>query len=760
MLNNYKVKINGKNEPVYTTKVRLSMNRQPSAMPFVIAESDDLTDVEIYSHFKIDSVVIRPLSLNINFEFNTHTIKFKAPKCSKLSVEINGNLSSAIGIFLNTPIKKPEKVTKYYKAGIHTVDFLELCDNDCLYLEKGAYLKGKIFASGKNIEILGNGIISAEIFDYNNMPGKKYHYMLEADNCANLKIHGITLIQSANWNLRLNGCDNACVSEVKIIGYRGNNDGIDVCGSRNVEVHDCFIRSTDDCLTVKGFNTGDVFNNRFYRCTLWNDYANPIRIGGIRAEKATNIEFNDIDIIHNTAGYPCFAYLEGNRANVSNVRVENLRIEDSNNAHLFDVRMRRNLWTTDEKVGTLKNISFKNIHLYGSEPKKYLPQDSVFSGLSKENSISGVSFENIYVYGKKMTSLSECRIDVRNFVDNVSFICDEIPEKGITSSVSLDNISLKSDGYYYADAVLSVKNQSNKPLSAKIRPEISPDFTHTYNRYKEVYFSLKGNETKVLHQDVLLRPGKYLVTSESDNISVIPSRKIYELELNLKDADQNTIKNLIPYQISDIDGNVMAEISLGKAFDGIWCYADILNEEPDLSVPEVSVFVCKKPEFKEGDAYFSAEETNEGRTTAFVFSNPVPITEPIMRCYSEIQWTLNNAPKCEKTVCITANANGLVYKDTLLGELKTHADGNKYTSTKKENTLLNTVTVDSLYSKNKTKMLIFIPFKELGFDLSDNIALELTVKPVLTNNKYMNSFSLFGSLDPTVSTHMYCPIRK
>jgi len=41
------------------------------------------------------------------------------------------------------------------------------------------------------------------------------------------------------------------VKNVKLLGYRANSDGIDICNSRDVTVDGCFIRTLDDLIVVK-----------------------------------------------------------------------------------------------------------------------------------------------------------------------------------------------------------------------------------------------------------------------------------------------------------------------------------------------------------------------------------------------------------------------------------------------------------------------------------------------------------------------------
>ena len=201
----------------------------------------------------------------------------------------------------------------------------------------------------------------------------------------------------------------------------------------------------------------------------------------------------------------------------------------------------------------------------------------------------------------------------------------------------------------------------------------------------------------------------------------------------------------------------IADIQLGKDSKAIYCLANILDENPEKGTTGMSIYVCKNRKFKEGTAYFSSEEANEGHATALTYSQTEPRTEPIMRNYEEIQWTLNNAPEYDEIICISVDSNGVMKKSAISTELSNRSSLHLETVT-------NSMPVEMCETKISTdtkfkKILLKIPYEELNISPSDDITFEIAIKPTLENNTFTKEFSLFGSMLPTISTHMYCPIE-
>ena len=100
---------------------------------------------------------------------------------------------------------------------------------------------------------------------------------------------------------------NVTVRNVKICNSRvQNDDGINPCNSQDVLITDCFIRSDDDCVALKGLNFREGTNNNVERITvensiLWCDRARIFLLGHeSRAEFMRDVTLRNLDIMHFT----------------------------------------------------------------------------------------------------------------------------------------------------------------------------------------------------------------------------------------------------------------------------------------------------------------------------------------------------------------------------------------------------------------------------------------------------------------------------
>ncbi len=91
-----------------------------------------------------------------------------------------------------------------------------------------------------------------------NRPGT----MIVFFHCKNVRLHGITLRQSANWTLHLQDVEGAKISDIQILNDPKvpNNDGIDCMQCRNVEITNCNIDTGDDGFAIVGSEHVNVSN--------------------------------------------------------------------------------------------------------------------------------------------------------------------------------------------------------------------------------------------------------------------------------------------------------------------------------------------------------------------------------------------------------------------------------------------------------------------------------------------------------------------
>ncbi|CAN6561272.1 unnamed protein product [Malus baccata var. baccata] len=75
---------------------------------------------------------------------------------------------------------------------------------------------------------------------------------LQFQNCQNLKLSGLTFLNSPQAHIGINSCDNADVSHLNIHAPEDspNTDGIDISFSSHVTIRDSSIGTGDDCISI------------------------------------------------------------------------------------------------------------------------------------------------------------------------------------------------------------------------------------------------------------------------------------------------------------------------------------------------------------------------------------------------------------------------------------------------------------------------------------------------------------------------------
>lgn len=400
--------------------------------------------VEVTAGQDIDSVVVRPLSLGIIPEVKGNKISFVADSIIPMVVEING-YHHALHLFpnpheKNIPVRSTSRL-RYFGPGVHDVGILDLQSNDTVYISGSAVVYGVIRASeADNICIRGRGILDGSRIPRSNLPyiGQGCITIFGSDN---ITIEGIVLRDPNRWCMNLFGCSNARISNVKIVGlWRYNTDGISANNSRNVLIENCFVRSYDDALEVKGvtgWNTVPAQNVRFKNCVVWCDWG---RSMGITSETLApfieNISFEDCNLIRISS--TAMAITHKNHAAIRNIRFENINMEtdaqiprqmiqQSKDSKfivnfrekfcpaLIVVTIRGNISPAKElEAGTIDGLLFKNIKVTGCTDA-----GSSFMGMDAEHAISNVTIKNLQFNGKVMDDLKQANVTVGPFVKEV-----------------------------------------------------------------------------------------------------------------------------------------------------------------------------------------------------------------------------------------------------------------------------------------------------------------------------------------------------
>lgn len=243
---------------------------------FAAFELDEPAVVVVTYKEPIRDVRIFPASTHLTAKVDGNRATLRVDRPLKLTVEINGDIVRSLHVFANAPERDvpaagdPNVI--YIAPGVHDVDqTIDVGDGQTLYLAEGAILRATTDGGGEPIVRLhgahptlrGRGIIDGSAC---SIHGRNMVAVLDAQDAV---VEGITLLDSPGWTMPVRRSDRVRIDDVKIIGFRANSDGIDLCNSRDVVVRDCFIRTSDDLVVVKADAGQGVVRNIDVRgCTL------------------------------------------------------------------------------------------------------------------------------------------------------------------------------------------------------------------------------------------------------------------------------------------------------------------------------------------------------------------------------------------------------------------------------------------------------------------------------------------------------------
>ena len=400
-----------------------------------------------------------------------------------------------------THLRGREKLL-YFDAGIHYVGQVELTDNTTVYIDRDAFVYGSFYGIGaENIRILGEGVLCGSwekrqshnfIFPYDisripeHMWGREgLHHVfghkpkveeigdgsayvagtgtmlyrnreqfrkrmeqmrlvksgLHFYACNNVRVTGITVRDAAGLSNTYAACDGVTYDNVKIVGmWRYNSDGIDLYNCRNCLVKNCFVRTFDDGICVKGQSGWDTFNSEnilVESCVVWNEWGHSLEVGvDTVAPEIRNVVFRDCDCIHHA--HSVMDIGNWDRARIHDVVFENIRVEYSSQdlmpvlqvsdgdqftpcayaSPLFSCGINDvDFWSCDNILGCNYDILVKDIQVLSDYDMEF--PEMIILGIDDQHRSENIVFENISLNGKKITALEDLHLVTNEFVTNV-----------------------------------------------------------------------------------------------------------------------------------------------------------------------------------------------------------------------------------------------------------------------------------------------------------------------------------------------------
>lgn len=427
-----------------------------------------------------EEVVIRPLNAGVQATVEGKVFSFELSEPMNLSAEVDGDLEDPLLVFANpedlNPPLRDDPLVKYYEAGkIHQADEIFLDSGETLYLEPGAVVNAVVRAKdAKNVSIRGGGILNA---------GYRKHKInqLVLRESVGARLENFIILDPLGWTIHLSGSENVSVSNVRIVGWRANSDGLDFEYSKNVRVDNCFFRTYDDSMAVKALYppgvegipfeemidpetlgkhevppiVGDVMGDILVtNCVFWNDAAQTLEIGfELRIDRVKGITFRNCDLIH-VRGGAAFSVHNGDRAIIEDIVLEDIRIE--NVKRLFDFHVGLSIYSDDcpeafRRSNPDRKAPPRRPEVANNPWQWYVPADeetakfeanrglvrnvsvrdmnvldtptqtAIIQGFSPNNGIFDVTFENLQIEGVLISSVEQIDLYEKH-AQNIRFL--------------------------------------------------------------------------------------------------------------------------------------------------------------------------------------------------------------------------------------------------------------------------------------------------------------------------------------------------
>lgn len=428
----FQVRINGTPSFVYQNFKRQTDEKYLKKVPMesfswtsFVSASDVTVEVTFSQKEKLDTVVVRPLSLGIESRIEGNKIFFTMPAGRKVTIEEKGNLTHVCFLFGHTEEPKPEGISDEnvitFEPGVHRLenDLLVLKSHQAAYLKPGAFVMGRIH--GENIEgaqVVGRGIISASHVERSDLQFGEGYAEKRASrplniSGTNLRVQGPTIVDAPFWSTRIEGTDSAQlnhVSHTAVIGWYVNSDGFqDMAHTRASDLFTCV---NDDSFILN--NIGDCIVER---SVVWGQLAGaPLRLGWNGTTDLDTIIYRDIDILHFFGKAGIISLKHGGPSHVQNIFIEDIRIENQVE-RLFDIEIKKHIWSPPNTgYGNVSNLQIRNIDVL-SPMLNQIPNH--ISG-TEGHFIEDIVLENIVIAGKKAEKFSDIPLTLNEFTRNIT----------------------------------------------------------------------------------------------------------------------------------------------------------------------------------------------------------------------------------------------------------------------------------------------------------------------------------------------------
>lgn len=400
------LKINGESVPVYATAVYdWKLNRGVlQSFQYIFTNSDNGTEAELSFSGEVTDVTVLPEKYGCRGEIRENKVFARINAPGAYTFLINGDSQEyAVTLFFKPCRDEEAEIAAYreqygeenvavFEKGYYELEELKF-DGKVTYFRKGAFISAahiKDIRSADDAAIAGippfaelnsaDGYIIDGLgtVDFTRVDRQERN-LFNLNYCQNSRLGGLILLNPNSWTVTTYASEYCELSNITVFGYRTNSDGINICGSAEMTVKDCFCRNGDDCFSVKA--TNEYYECRdvtFTDCIGWSNKARCFGVTGETVRDIYNITFSDCAVIYRNAVW------DNDRvgslavaAEVGNGRISNIVFEDIEIYHDDGRAIYCMVYGSDISGCKMDNIVFRNINYSADEKIKISAQREI-----------------------------------------------------------------------------------------------------------------------------------------------------------------------------------------------------------------------------------------------------------------------------------------------------------------------------------------------------------------------------------------------
>lgn len=456
----YAVEVDGQPVFVYATRVRAAILQKPGLWShetnpvgerasFAIFDTTGPVTVTVRPSRTFKVAAVLPARLGIEPQVQGGCIRFRMARPELLTIVLDDSDAGALHLLAGEPQRDlPDPADPnvlYFGPGLHEVHTLDLASGQTVYVAGGAVVRAVLrpgetgvyndkwsvtFYQGAvlglkgvhNVRICGRGIIDASAVPH---PGRS---MILLNDAADVRIEGVTLVDSANWNLCIGRSRDVVVDDVRIISGRLNSDGINSVNSRNVRVRRCFVRNHDDSIAVKATDVGLPCEDIAVEdCVVWNDWGFALGPTYESRSAIRRVSYRRCDIVF--ARHWCLGVHMSDSATVSDITFADIHVDGllrppppgsaysalAGEPKLLHMAIVQDCWGKDGRPGLVRDVTVDGVTVHGG----WMPGSDMI-GFDAEHDIRGVTLRNIRLAGgAALGDAAALRLQINPYVKDV-----------------------------------------------------------------------------------------------------------------------------------------------------------------------------------------------------------------------------------------------------------------------------------------------------------------------------------------------------